>query len=420
MKSKILTASIIGNALEYYDFTIYAVFSVEIGKLFFPKQDDFAQLFLSLAVFAVGFLMRPLGAIFFGHIGDRLGRKRALTLSIGCMAIPTFAIGCMPGFEVIGLWAPALLVLCRLIQGISIGGEGAGSAIFILEHNKNIGFGTLGGIITASNFIGAFIATLVGLGITHLTSSAVGWRYAFILGGLLGMVGFYLRIRATETPVFEALAVNKHIVKIPLLKALKENPKPVLLSVCLGGIAGSAAYIILAYVNLFFSRIIGLSPTESLRYAVLGMGSYILLLPIFGRLSDRVGYNKTLIQSCVGMFIFAMPVFTTMSLNHPLLNIVAIIALAALAAWNCAPAYPFMLQMFPAEQRYSGMAFSFNLGLALFGGTTPIISAYLSKLTGLSYAPSFYLMGLVSLYLICYWLVAAPRQTTKDGLAFSV
>ena len=412
LKKKSILPSIIGNTLEYYDFTIFAVFSVQIASVFFPKQDEFSAILLSLAVFAVGFLMRPLGAVIFGHIGDKAGRKKALTLSIGCMAIPTFLIGIIPGHAAIGIFAPLFLVLLRLIQGLSIGGEGAGSAIFILEHNQKLSLGYLGGIITASNFVGAFFATIVGLGISHFSFVTINWRYAFILGGLLGFVGFYLRIKSIETPVFKEIIRKDKRVKIPLLNALRDNKREIILSGCLGGLAGAFAYMILGYINLMFNKILGLSTSTSLMYAALGIVSFIFFLPLLGLWADKVGYVRSMIQGCVMTIIFAAPLFMMMGFENQALVVIAIMTLGVLGAWVCAPAYPIMLEIFPPQQRYSGIAFSFNVGIATFGGTAPIISAFLSKYTNLWYAPSFYLIGLSLLFCCCYFWFASSQPST--------
>ncbi|MBX9622028.1 MAG: MFS transporter [Alphaproteobacteria bacterium] len=409
MRYKTLLSSLVGNALEYYDFTIFAVFSVEIGRTFFSTEDDNLKTLLPLAVFAVGFFMRPLGAVFFGHIGDKMGRKKALTLSIACMAIPTLAIGFMPGHEALGVVAPFLLIMCRLIQGLSIGGEGAGSAIFILEHNHKLNAGYLGGIITSSNFIGAFFATLVGLGMSSFFPESISWRYAFIFGGALGFVGVYLRTRIPETPIFETLLRENKVLKFPLIKVFSENKEQIFLSISLGGIAGAFAYMILAFMNLFFQKTVGLSPTLSLAYASCGIGGFIVSLPLFGILSDRIGYKSSLLHACYGVLVLSVPLFLLMSVSEGSLNLLGLLMFAALAAWVCSPAYPIMIQIFPPQQRYSGIAFGFNIGLALFGGTAPMISAYLTQATNLSYSPAFYLMG-VSLFYIGVSSYTAYRQ----------
>lgn len=409
MRYKTLFSSLIGNALEYYDFTIFAVFSAEIGRTFFSTEDDGLKMLLPLAVFAVGFLMRPLGAVLFGHIGDKVGRKKALTLSIVCMALPTLAIGFMPGYEALGVVAPLLLIMCRLIQGLSIGGEGAGSAIFILEHNHNLNAGYLGGIITSSNFIGAFFATLIGLGMNSFFPESLSWRYAFILGGTLGFVGFYLRTQIPETPIFETLLRENKVLKFPLIKVLSENKEQIFLSVSLGGMAGTFAYMILAFMNLFFQKTVGLSTTLSLMYATCGIGGFIVFLPVFGALADKVGYKNSLLHASYGVLLFSVPLFLLMSIPEGNFNLLGLLMFAALAAWVCSPAYPIMIQIFPPQQRYSGIAFGFNIGLALFGGTAPMISAYLTQTTNLSYSPAFYLMG-VSLFYIGVSSYTAYKQ----------
>lgn len=416
MRYKTLFSSLVGNALEYYDFTIFAVFSVEIGRTFFSTEDDNLKILLPLAVFAVGFLMRPLGAIFFGHIGDKLGRKKALTLSIACMAIPTLAIGFMPGYETLGVAAPFLLILCRLIQGLSIGGEGAGSAIFILEHNHKLNAGYLGGIITSSNFIGAFLATLVGLGMNSFFPESISWRYAFVLGGALGFVGFYLRTQIPETPTFETLLRENKVLKFPLIKVFSENKEQIFLSISLGGMAGAFAYMILAFMNLFFQKTVGLSPTLSLTYATCGIGGFIVFLPLFGALADKVGYKNSLLHACYGVLVFSIPLFLLMGTSAGSLNLLGLLMFAALAAWVCSPAYPIMIQIFPPQQRYSGIAFGFNIGLALFGGTAPMISAYLTQTTKLSYSPAFYLMGVSLFYIAVSSYTAYKHRELQTSL----
>jgi MFS transporter, MHS family, proline/betaine transporter len=319
------------------------------------------------------------------------------------MAIPTFLIGILPGYEVLGVWAPALLVLLRLIQGTSIGGEGAGSAIFVLEHNKNLKLGMVASIVTASNFVGAFCATLVGLSVSFFALDPSAWRWAFVFGGVLGLLGFYLRVRALETPIFQKMAEEKRTIKIPFLNLISKNKKQILLSCCLGGVTGSIAYMVLAYVNVFFNKTMGLDPSTSLFYATLGIGSFITCLPIFGFCSDRLGYHRVLVSACYAIAVLAIPLFMMMARDT--LVLIPVLVLGLLGAWLCAPAYPLMLQMFSPQQRYSGIAFSFNLGIALFGGTTPIVSAFLIKKVGLNYAPSFYLVILAVLFIACYSMI---------------
>lgn len=420
MKKNLILPALIGNTLEYYDFTLFAVFSLQISQTFFPKQDEFLNLLLSLAIFSVGFLMRPLGAIIFGQMGDKSGRKKALIFSISFMAIPTFAIGILPGYDSIGIAAPLLLILCRLIQGVSIGGEGAGAAVFILEHHqldcaktttscqqlpripKPPKLGYLGGLITASNFFGAFLAMNIGILSVHFDLNPYAWRIAFILGGILGLVGFYLRMKTLETPAFKKVVEEQKIAKRPLFKVITKNKTGLLLSLSLGALAGAFAYTILAFLPLYFRNILELDPTHALRFGILGLGSFIVFLPFFGKWSDTQGYVRSTLRACLAVILFVVPLFMIMSSSETFFCILSVIVFGGLCAWITAPAYPIMLSLFPAEQRMSGIAFGFNLGLALFGGTAPMISAFLSKSTGLVYAPSFYLIFVALLFCGCY------------------
>ena len=414
MKPKIIAATIVGNALEYYDFTIFAVFSLTIGQLFFPSYDALAQTLLSLLVFAIGFLMRPLGSILFGHIGDKYGRKKALTLSIACMAIPTFLIGLLPGYETLGIYAPLLLVLLRLIQGTSIGGEGAGSAIFVLEHRQQKTQGLLASIVTASNILGAFVATLVGLIAATFNLEPEAWRVAFMLGGCLGLFGVYLRLYAPETPAFEAVVQKNQRLSLPFLKVLASNKKQILLCAALGGVSGAVAYVVLAYINIYCRKTLGLDPNTALLYATLGIGSFIVFLPLFGYCADRFGASLCLRIACSSIICLSIPAFMLMAHPHWAVLMAPVITLGALGALICAPAYPFMLKLFPTKQRYSGMAFSFNLGIALFGGTAPMVATFLSQKTSMMYAPSFYLVALASFYLLCHALVYKKIHVVED------
>lgn len=411
MKKKLLLPFLIGNALEYYDFTLFAVFASSISQIIFPPQNEFLNLMLSLAVFAVGFVMRPLGAVIFGHIGDKHGRKKALTLSISCMAIPTFLMGILPGYETLGFLAPILLLVLRLIQGISIGGEGAGGAIFILEHhldskidpqkNPRSILGFLASLITASNFLGAFFAMSAGILLNQIMADHHVWRFAYIIGGLLGFVGFYLRVNALETPIFEKIIQKHQIEKLPLKQAILTNPKAILLSISLGGLAGAFSYTALAYLPIFFKQLPAIENT-TVNYAVLGLGSFILFLPFSGKWCDRIGYLRSTLQGCMMVILLIIPLFMMMSIGNSSLIIVSVILFGLLCAWVTAGAYPIMFSLFPPAQRYSGIAFSFNIGLAFFGGTAPMISTALNKYIGLNYAPSFYLVFIALLFCGCY------------------
>ncbi|MDJ1305507.1 MAG: MFS transporter [Candidatus Midichloria sp.] len=407
-KTKIVSSALVGNIVEYYDFGIYAVFTTIIGKLFFPTEDEFVQTISAFSVFAIGFMMRPIGGAFFGLIGDRFGRKTALTSSIIGIAIATFGIALLPTYEQIGILAPIILIIIRLFQGLCIGGEGAGAAVFILEHLGSYRPGLVGSIIMASNMIGTLFAILVGIIINHFfTDNAFSWRYGFILGGLMGLTGLYLRKHVAETPVFQAMKKNRKL-DLPFVQVIKYRWRRLLVVSCLSGVATSVAYTIRAYLNVFFLQFMGYTPTESLFLTAICLFSFVIVLPIFGLLSDKVGYHKFVQISCIILIVCSLPVFKMLSSDNISIILLGLFIISMLAAAISAPAYPYAIENFSPILRYSGVAMSWNIGNALFGGTAPTIETYLAQYIGLE-APAFYLILIALLFLIMSYFTKSSK-----------
>jgi MHS family proline/betaine transporter-like MFS transporter len=357
---------------------------------------------LALSVFAVGFLMRPIGGFFFGHIGDKLGRKVALTISILGMATCTFLIGILPSYHTIGIAAPILLVCIRLFQGLCVGGESAGVAIFILEHLDGYKPGLIGGIVMASNMLGTLLAYFVGMGITNFCSDEeMCWRYGFILGGFMGLIGLYMRNQLQETPKFSQKKERNETVKLPLLTAIQGHWQRMLVVLFLGGVTSAVAYTIRAYLKVFFQNSMGYAPDDAIYFTTIGLFVMIVFMPIFGLMADKVGYRKFFYWICYIVIIGIFPIYNL--LGNPEMNVSAVITgvtlLGLLASAICAPAYPYAIQSFEVELRYSGVAFSWNSGIALLGGTTPMISAYLAEGYGPT-APAYYLIALSAAFII--------------------
>jgi MHS family proline/betaine transporter-like MFS transporter len=320
-KRKIVSSAVVGNIVEYYDFGIYAVYASMIGGLFFPPADDFIQTLAALAVFAIGFLMRPIGGIVFGHIGDRYGRKVALTSSIIGMAICTLLIGSLPTYESIGAAAPVLLLLVRMIQGICIGGEGAGSAIFVLEHLEGYKQGLIGSIVMASNMLGTLLANFAGIIIYHfLGESDMSWRIGFWIGAVMGTVGLYMRTHVKETPQFEEAKRNNQTKKLPLATAMKEKWRRLLLIASLGGVTSAVAYMIRGYFNTFFVEILNYDHETTLYFTSFSLANMILMLPLFGLMADRVGYRKFLYAVCYAILLAVVPLFYMIAIPNFRLN----------------------------------------------------------------------------------------------------
>jgi len=404
-KSVFLSA-ISGNILEYYDFTVYSVFSSVIGHTFFPTSSEFVQIVLSLGVFAVGFLTRPIGGIVFGYIGDKYGRRPSLIISMLGMTIPTFIIGLIPSYYDIGYYAPIILVIMRLLQGLCISGEGAGAAIFILEHHQNLRPGLTAGLVHGSNIAGTLMATFVGIIIEqYFYQINYAWRFAFFLGGLMGLIGFYLRLKMSETPIFKMLSKQKRILKAPFTNVVKTAWKAMFLTFCAGSVASSVLYLVKTYVNVYYHNVMHFSNTTALIY--LSYSSFIAMvsMPIFGGLADIIGKFKMIVLATVAILLLSLPTLFSMSSLEVWQQILSLTILGILGGAISGSAYIFIISLFTPEQKFSGVSFSYNLGIATFGGTSPIIARWLVEETGLFYAPAFYLMATSSTFLIIVYFM---------------
>ena len=392
-RRSIFLSAISGNVLEYYDFTVYAVFSLAIGQAFFPSGSQVIQTLSSLSVFAVGFIMRPIGGIIFGFIADKYGRRVSLIISMLGMTMTTFTIGLIPGYSDIGYGAPILLVMMRLIQGLCISGEGAGAAIFILEHYQNLRPGFTAGIVHASNIAGTLLASFVGIILEQLFPELeFAWRFTFILGGIMGIIGFYFRLRVSETPIFEMLAEKKRTLKMPFMHVIRSSWPAMLITCCLGGSASSLVYIIKTYINIFYYEVLGFDKTTALIYLSYSSVIMMLTMPLSGYISDHIGRFKMIIIASITIVIAATPAFMLLASLEIWKQIVALTTIAMLGGFIAGTAYIFIISLFSAEERFTGVAFSYNLGVALFGGTSAVISRWLVEVTHLYHAPAFYVM----------------------------
>ena len=392
-RRSIFLSALSGNVLEYYDFTVYAVFSLAIGQAFFPSGSQVIQTLSSLSVFAVGFIMRPIGGIIFGFIADKYGRRVSLIISMLGMTMTTFTIGLIPGYSDIGYGAPILLVMMRLIQGLCISGEGAGAAIFILEHYQNLRPGFTAGIVHASNIAGTLLASFVGIILEQLFPELeFAWRFAFILGGIMGIIGFYFRLRVSETPIFEMLAEKKRTLKMPFMHVIRSSWPAMLITCCLGGSASSLVYIIKTYINIFYYEVLGFDKTTALIYLSYSSVIMMLTMPLSGYISDHIGRFKMIIIASITIVIAATPAFMLLASLEIWKQIVALTTIAMLGGFIAGTAYIFIISLFSAEERFTGVAFSYNLGVALFGGTSAVISRWLVEVTHLYHAPAFYVM----------------------------
>lgn len=394
-------SAISGNILEYYDFTVYAVFSVAIGHSFFPQYSEIAQILLSLGVFAIGFLTRPIGGILFGYIADRYGRRISLIISMLGMTCSTLVMGILPGYEMIGYAAPLILIMMRLFQGLCISGEGAGAAIFILEHYQNLRPGMTAGLVHASNIAGTLLASFVGVILSYYYADvAYNWRIAFILGSIMGIVGFYFRLKLVETPIFIMLSQQKKILKTPFFHMLKTAKRAMFITFCLGACASSVVYLVKTYINIYHCNILHFDDTTSRLYLAYTSMVMMIVMPVSGYISDIIGRFRTVVISAIFVFVFAVPCFIILPSTSLIVHLLALTLLALMGGMIGGCAYLFIISLFSPQERFSGVAFSYNLGIAVCGGTSPAISRWLVSVTDLDYAPAFYIMMTSAIFLL--------------------
>lgn len=389
-------ASMIGNATEWYDYGVYAYLVAELTHNFFPGE--FGQI-STLLVYAVSFVLRPLGGIVWGPIGDRIGRNKVMAMTIILMAVGTFLVGLIPSYETIGVWAPIILVILRIVQGFSTGGEYGGAATFMAEYapDKKRGFwGSFLEFGTLAGFSGGIAITLIlHASLSDAAMLSWGWRIPFLIGLPLGLVGLYLRTRMEDTPVFRDLQ-DKQEVELQATGALKnlfrDYRGPIIRLFGLVIALNIADYTLLTYMPTYMSDSLGLSSTNSDIVVLIGQLVMMALIWIAGSLSDRVGRKPMWWFSLIGVFVIAVPCFWLMGqglgwaiLGFTVLGLVFLPQLGTISA-----TFP---AMFPAHVRYAGMAISYNVATAAFGGTAASVNDALVGATGNRLMPAFYLMA---------------------------
>lgn len=395
---KAIGASAIGNATEWFDYGIYAYGVSYISAAIFPGDAANATL-LALMTFAVSFLVRPLGGFFWGPLGDRVGRKRVLAMTIVLMAGATFCVGLLPTYAAIGMWAPFLLVLLRMIQGFSTGGEYGGAATFMAEYAPSRRRGFLGSFLEFGVLGGFSLGALLMLGCSLVLGDeqmqAWGWRLPFLVAAPLGLIGLYLRSRLEDTPVFrelEARGETEAETSTQFRDLLGRYWRPILQ---LGGLVVAlnvVNYTLLTYMPTYLETKIGLSSDQSLIVPVIGMLSMMVFVPFAGLLSDRVGRKPLWWFSLVGLFVAGVPMFLLMGTNvwgavigFAVLGLLYVPQLATISA-----TFP---AMFPTQVRYAGFAIAYNVSTSLFGGTAPAVNDWVTGETGDLLFPAYYMMG---------------------------
>ena len=416
-RRRVIAASFIGNFVEWFDYAVYGYLAVTIATVFFPESDPQTGLLLTFALFAISFLVRPLGGFIWGHIGDKVGRRTALSLSILIMSAATFCIALIPGYDTIGIWAPILLLMIRVVQGFSASGEYAGASAFLVEYAPANRRGLYAAVVPASTAAGLLLGSLMAALLTGLLSADAlhswGWRLPFLLAAPMGLIGRYIRTKLEDTPVFRELEAEDHADKAPVSSLFRNHWRQLLQAVGAVLLNAVGFYVILSYMPTYLSSELGLGETESFLATTVALATNIGFIFLTGMLSDRYGRKKVLIAASVTFILLTVPAFALLGTGNFLVIVLVQILLGAMLTLNDGTLPSFLAEMFPTRVRYSGFAVSFNLSNALFGGTAPFVATLLIGITANDLAPAWYLAlaALVSLV-----AVSLSRETGKAPL----
>ena len=399
-RRRLILAGMAGNVMEWYDFSVYGYFAATLGRHFFPSADPVASLLAAFGVFAAGFLIRPVGALLFGHIGDRFGRQKALTLSVLCMAVPTFLIGLLPDHQQIGVAASVLLVGLRLMQGLSVGGEFTTSVVFLVESAAPERRGFMG----SWSLFGANAGMLLGSAVGALTSTifaaaavdAWGWRVPFLLGLAVGLAGLYLRRQALEIPPPRGAEPPP---AAPVREAFRTQWRAMLRVAVLNVLFAVGFYMVAVYAVTYMQQIVHVRAAEALDLNTLSLGVLVLTQLAAGALSDRVGRKPLLVGSALGTLALAWPLFWLMHQPVVSLMLMGQLGFAVLIGLFSGGLPAAMVEVLPARVRVSAVSIAYNLSLGVLGGTTPMAATYLLAWSHDALAPAYYLMGAAAISL---------------------
>jgi MFS family permease len=391
-----LSLAALGGALEFYDFVVYVFLAPVIGQLFFPaSMPDWLRMLQTFGIFAAGYLARPLGGVVIAHFGDRLGRKRMFSLSIFLMAVPTLAIGLLPTYPSIGMLAPLLLLLLRILQGAAIGGEAPGAWVFVAEHvparRLGLAVGTLTAGLTLGILIGSLMAGAIGRLFAPADVTAFAWRIPFVLGGAFGLASVYLRRFLEETPVFRELSARRALARqLPIMAILSEHRAATLLSLALTWVLSGAIVVVILFTPTYLQQVFHVPAVIALRANTVATATMILGCLFFGWAVDVAGTRVAMIAGFTGLLASSYVFYAWLPDAPVFLNLTYALAGFFVGAVTTVPIVA--LRSFPAPVRFSGLSFSYNVSYALSGGLTPVV--LVAWLHSNPMAPAHYVGGL--------------------------
>lgn len=414
------SASFVGTTIEFYDFYVFATAAaIVFGPLFFPEADPILGVLFSFATYAVGFLFRPVGGIIFGHVGDKYGRRRSLVITLLLMGVATVAVGLLPTYETVGVWAPVLLVTLRAAQGIAVGGEWGGAVLMSTENAPEKFKGLYGAFPQMGNPMGALLASgifaLMTINGTEFLLNG-GWRIPFLLSVVLIGVGFWVRFRVEETPVFKQdVAVTNQ--ELPLKVALKRNWKAILLGMGLIPVSTGGYYLVTTFATSYGTEpAFGVGVDANLLLNILSVAALAeLVSSIFiGMAADRLGRKRTMFFALVSTSLLVAPLFLTMHPDNAVMMFILFAVFRMLMNGTWVPMASIMSQMFDAEARQTSLSFSYNLGNAIFAGFAPVTATALFNWTGNIWSVIVLYIAMAVLSMICLSMVPQIRDNVFD------
>jgi MHS family proline/betaine transporter-like MFS transporter len=413
-RRRVVAAGIVGNVMEWYDFSVYGFFARTIGNLYFPSDDPRTSMLAAFAVFAVGFLMRPLGAVLFGHIGDRVGRGPALLWSVVAMAVPTFVMGLLPTYAEIGIAASLLMLLCRIMQGLAVGGEYTSSAVFLAETADPGRRGAAAAWAPFGAVAGILLGSAVGAAIMNsmpLEDVVAGsWRIPFLFGVVVGGVGFLLRRRMP----FDRPAAT---AGFPLLRALREHPVQMLQVVSISLVNALGFYLIFVYIIAWLKLFADVGASIALQINSLNMAILLCVVLAVSRLSDRIGRRPILVTAAIGLLPFSWPLMALMQTGDIFYIFLGQFGFALLIGAYGAVNPIAICEIFPRNVRCSAVSAAYNVAFGIAGGTAPAVATWLIELTGYAGVPALYIMTGAAISAVA---ALSVRESSRQAISDSV